>query len=597
MGCIRLTLRVAFALFLFLLASERGFAQDEFPPPPKAALLDFKLALDGPADAASDRLVGDVLFYPGTDQVDLVVEADAQSIIFPPAAEVPPASRGAQPAQVMFEPVPPTLTVRPLGAGEASRGSDGRYQIRTTVKRPEKGRIAQAVVVVPHAALALRPDDQTIRYTMRGEVGGTEAFFKALPVPRPEDRIPPPALVLAPAADQAAAQSTGEARPLPTPQVPSKTLPPAMPFPEAPSKSFPAAPSATYGGGEYSPPSAAAPAPRGPTVEPFEAQKKRAVLFATNRTVRAASGTPSERFGDERDENLHYGSCLVNIPVDAHIAGKLELPGFFSRRDPEKYFLIDATSALELPQFLAIVGGGDSRRDTLVYVHGFNTTFDFAVMRLAQVVHDIQFAGAPVAFSWPSHGSAFAYGRDQDNAEKSVAALVDTLRKVIDVQAARPAAERGKVHVLAHSLGNRVTLRALAALDSQLPAGATPFGQIILAAPDVSIAEFEQEVPAAHRLADRVSLYFCPQDEALLASEAYHPGEPRAGRGVVPIDDLDNIDARKANTSFLGHGYWADEKQLLIDLQMLVNFGLPPIERIYTLEAAVQPLPQHWRFK
>jgi esterase/lipase superfamily enzyme len=168
---------------------------------------------------------------------------------------------------------------------------------------------------------------------------------------------------------------------------------------------------------------------------------------------------------------------------------------------------------------------------------------------------------------------------------------------VIDAQAARPAEECGKVHVLAHSLGNRVTLRALAELDAQLPSGNAPFGQIILAAPDVSVAEFEQEVPAAHRLADRVSLDFCPTDEALRASELYHPNEPRAGRGVVPINGLDNIDAWKANTSFLGHGYWAGEKQLLIALQMLVNLGLPPVERVYTLEAAVQPPPPHWRFK
>ena len=47
----------------------------------------------------------------------------------------------------------------------------------------------------------------------------------------------------------------------------------------------------------------------------------------------------------------------------------------------------------------------------------------------------------------------------------SVAALADTLRLLADAEAARPEGRRGKVHVLAHSLGNRVTLRALEQLN------------------------------------------------------------------------------------------------------------------------------------
>ncbi len=76
------------------------------------------------------------------------------------------------------------------------------------------------------------------------------------------------------------------------------------------------------------------------------------------------------------------------------------------------------------------------------------------------------------------------------------------------------------------------------------------------------------------------------------------PDEPRAGRGVVPIRDLDNVDARKANTSFLGHGYWAEVKQLLIDMQMLVNLGWGPERRTFTLQpATVPPDYRYWAFR
>ena len=127
-------------------------------------------------------------------------------------------------------------------------------------------------------------------------------------------------------------------------------------------------------------------------------------------------------------------------------------------------------------------------------------------------------------------------------------------------------------------------MRRLEALHGQLSPGQKPFGQVILAAPDVSVPDFTRLVPAAQARAERVTLYFCPDDEALLASRVEHGNEPRAGAGVVPITALDNIDARKANTSFLGHGYWADVKQLLIDMQMLVNLGWSPQQRVFTLQ-------------
>ncbi len=337
-----------------------------------------------------------------------------------------------------------------------------------------------------------------------------------------------------------------------------------------------------------------------PPYQPFVVLRKRPVLFATNRTYRSDTGTPTQRFGNAVDARVRYGSCLVNLPIEKnHIQGQLEQPHWLSG-DPDLYFAIDVTKLLGFNQFRDGIShrGGDTRRDILVYVHGFNTPFDFAVMRLAQVSHDIQFSGEAVAFSWPSHGSDFEYQDDETNATLSVNALTETLRTLAEIQAARTDGARGKIHVIAHSLGNRVTLRALKALHEQLANGQKPFGHVILAAPDVSISEFTKLVPAAQARADRVTLYFCPDDKALSASWFVHLGERRAGSGIVPITALDNIDARKANTSILGHGYWAEVKQLLIDLQMLVNFGWSPAERIFTLEPMIAPPDyRYWAFR
>ena len=202
-------------------------------------------------------------------------------------------------------------------------------------------------------------------------------------------------------------------------------------------------------------------------------------------------------------------------------------------RDPNWYFLIDATAEMDFRQLRDIIAqkGRDTRHDVLVFIHGYNTSFDYAVMVLAQVTHDIQFSGPPLAFSWPSIGSALRYDDDEANALNSVGAFTDTLQNLIDVQLAQPKNLQGRIHVIAHSLGNRVALRALQTLHNRLRAGYKPFGEVILAAPDVSVSEFALRLPAAQSRSDRVTLYFCPDDWALLASQIRHPNEPRARRG------------------------------------------------------------------
>ena len=47
-------------------------------------------------------------------------------------------------------------------------------------------------------------------------------------------------------------------------------------------------------------------------------------------------------------------------------------------------------------------------RDVLVFIHGFNNSYDEARLRLTQIVADSNFAGVPVLFTWPSRSSMWA---------------------------------------------------------------------------------------------------------------------------------------------------------------------------------------------
>jgi hypothetical protein len=72
--------------------------------------------------------------------------------------------------------------------------------------------------------------------------------------------------------------------------------------------------------------------------------------------------------------------------------------------NPSEHFVIKNIALLKQEQFVRIVReAGNST--ALIFVHGFNTTFEDGIYRLAQIVWDMQFKGVPILFSWPSYGS------------------------------------------------------------------------------------------------------------------------------------------------------------------------------------------------
>jgi esterase/lipase superfamily enzyme len=48
-------------------------------------------------------------------------------------------------------------------------------------------------------------------------------------------------------------------------------------------------------------------------------------------------------------------------------------------------------------------------REALVFVHGYNVTFETAARRTAQLAYDLNFRGVPLMYSWPSKGILAGY--------------------------------------------------------------------------------------------------------------------------------------------------------------------------------------------
>ncbi len=63
-----------------------------------------------------------------------------------------------------------------------------------------------------------------------------------------------------------------------------------------------------------------------------------------------------------------------------------------------------------------LIAPGPDRRDVLLYIHGFNQTFETAALDAARLSDGIRFRGETMVFSWPSKEKLFDYGYDRESA-------------------------------------------------------------------------------------------------------------------------------------------------------------------------------------
>ena len=112
--------------------------------------------------------------------------------------------------------------------------------------------------------------------------------------------------------------------------------------------------------------------------------------------------------------------------------------------------------AIEMaPKIGDLLGPAAGMRDVLLYVHGFNQTFETAALDAARLSNAIRFRGETMVFSWPSKAQLFDYGYDRESAMWSRDALEQVLSGLITSPAV------GRVHIVAHSVGTMVTMEAI----------------------------------------------------------------------------------------------------------------------------------------
>lgn len=329
-------------------------------------------------------------------------------------------------------------------------------------------------------------------------------------------------------------------------------------------------------------------------------------------TDRARKDLPKRiAYSSERARRLELGRALVTVPK-AHQVPKIERPFavrvpyfqvtlYEQTEDPKLHFTIRELKALSQEEFLALVrervGGSRAFKDqAVVFVHGYNTAFDYALYRAAQMAYDLKFDGAAFLYSWPSSGGVAGYGYDRESSTQAEPYMKEFLALVLKETGAK------SVSVIAHSMGNLPLLNVLRELGPSLPPDVR-LNEIILAAPDVDRDVFANLAANIKRYGRGVTLYCSANDRAMTASRRVAGGVPRAGDvppgGPIVIAGIDTIDVTQTSTDVLSlnHSTYAENSALLNDIGLLLQTGeRPPEKRIPILQKIMTPKGEFWRY-
>lgn len=308
-----------------------------------------------------------------------------------------------------------------------------------------------------------------------------------------------------------------------------------------------------------------------------------------------ASG--SAMFAGGRGE-LQFGACHISIP-EVHEVGQMEGPSILRLElieRPEKHVVMLDVLSKEEEVFFADLRekvAQSPRHEVLIFVHGFNVSFEDAARRTAQMSYDLKFTGVPMFYSWPSQADLFGYTTDRDNSLWTVSHLKEFLLKV----ARQSNAE--SINLIAHSMGNRAMGTALEEIAAEMQDETKLFNQVVLAAPDVDAVVFRDEIaPQIVRASKQVTLYASANDLALLASKNVN-GYPRAGDvrpEVVIVPGVDTIDVSAIDTSLIGHAYYGDNDSIICDIFTLLHQPTPASQRQW-LRSASGVEGMYWVFE
>lgn len=339
------------------------------------------------------------------------------------------------------------------------------------------------------------------------------------------------------------------------------------------------------------------------------------VLFATDRAMNSP-GRPEKGYGAGRAMETTLGRATLRLgpknadwdalvdrttgarPIKGTIVNLSEfglLPATVPRRVSEEREVVDGVAGFtaEVDRLLDESGV----RTVTVFVHGFNTGFDWAVQKSAALWHMGGRRGLVVPYSWPAHDTFFNYATDRESAGISARGL----REFLFMLANETDAER--INVFTYSAGVPMVCEALHQIRlvhaDENPLEIQPrtkLGEVVLAGADLDPDYFT--IFALDRMqdvADRFTIYTSRIDSGLVLARLFYFSSPRLGRierelndeqrwnlrdeTQINVVDVTRAQRRAGRGDLYAHGYWYGNPWVSNDLLALLNTGDDPDER------------------
>ncbi len=240
------------------------------------------------------------------------------------------------------------------------------------------------------------------------------------------------------------------------------------------------------------------------------------------------------------------------------------------------------------------------KKDVYIYVHGYNTVFEYSLLTGLELWHYLGYDGVFIAYAWPTTPRGLAYFADMDTARvtsRNLRFFLEYLSEETNVE---------NIHIVAHSMGTRVVTFALEDIALMYQGKTYPeikkkvkVGNVILIGSDVEVTIFGGYLlDGILDTTKSLTIYTSDNDTALSASrwlfERQRLGESWRNRKVSmagkkylkknkKLRIIDVTEAEDADVG-LGHSYFIDSMWVSSDVLLTLGYDLSPKQRGLVLD-------------
>lgn len=304
-------------------------------------------------------------------------------------------------------------------------------------------------------------------------------------------------------------------------------------------------------------------------------------FFATNRSLNDGS-LPHLMFDSGRAQLPSYGKSYITLRLHPEDTANIELPSMLKvdlGDEPTNPAVLSHNEVQEHDDFIGDLQAAIEEADDdsiLVYIHGFNVSFEQAAIRSAQIAYDIGFTGTSVFYSWPAQSSSPAYIADIESARNSQRYFHGFLNDIISQT------NSSKIYIVAQGLGARLSSRAMKEVFDVDPAFRSRLQEIVLVAPDIEAEEFDSVLaPSLGTVESPITIYIHSDDSSLASTKDYRSTALVGEYEKVVANDqvVESINVMSADTGLSAHAGYRDTDSIIADLWSLISFGSRAAQR------------------